>query len=231
MFTNIAILSLTVASAANVGCPVFDDIGNLYLFSAASNYAISSFGAVQDFVGPSFQSDNLVCLPSFNLNAVFFLNADPAHPEILHSYFFGTKTWRNITMTGSGPDLSTVRAVLDYDTLVIYAFDSSTVMKRLGDASNENLRYIDNPQFTISWQEASNNAVPFNSHGYLPTFGHAFFNLYFFNVPGTAPGQVWGWRIHYAEWGPSPQSVQSDFPNTPGQTTTFTFKYPEQNEQ
>lgn len=236
MYANIALVAfVTLAFSANVGCPVFDNGGNLYLFSAAGDYSISPDFATSTVVPPvnkpPFETENLVCLPAFNLNAVFFLNADPAHPESLHAYYFGTKTWRKITTTGSRPDLSTVRAVMDYDTLVIYAFDASHTMKRLGNAADENLRFADNPQFSIAWQDASKNAVPFDTKDYLPTFGHAFFNLYFFNVPGTLPGQVWGWRIHYAEWGLAPQSVQGDFPNKPGQTATFTFKYPEQNEQ
>ena len=221
---------------SNNGCPVFDRNDMLYIFSTAGDYSFDSSVtkasrmASNDPSRPSFLTNNLVCIPSKNLNAVFFLNADPAAPNIMHSYRFATKEWRNITMTGTGPDLSSVVAVIDYDTLVIYAYSATSGMMRLGDAMvtpNSNLIYDTDmsKSFSLPWIPAANNAIKFDQAAYpKATMAHAFFNIYFFGAPGAGVGSVYGFRIHYGEWG-SVQSVGGDFGNMHGQAATFTFQY------
>ena len=103
-------------------------------------------------------------------------------------------------------------------------------MMRLGDAMvtpNSNLIYDTDMRksFSLPWIPAANNAIKFDQAAYpKATIAHAFFNIYFFGAPGAGVGSVYGFRIHYGEWG-SVQSVGGDFGNMHGQAATFTFQY------
>ncbi|KAI8900203.1 hypothetical protein BC833DRAFT_582638 [Globomyces pollinis-pini] len=216
-----------------VGCPVYDPSGRLHLFTSKGDYSLSSNSyelLPTSPIRPSFKTSNLVCMPANLLNSVYFLNADEKTPNLLHSFNFDTKAWRSVTLTGPAPNMANLKAIMDHDTLVIYAFADGQMI-RIGDANELNLRFDTNPNqsFSLPWIPASNNPVPFSGANYSPVMAHAWFNIYFFGVPGTSAGQVWGFRIHYGEWGSRPQPVGSDFPVSNGQATTFFFKYPEQN--
>ncbi|KAJ3072070.1 hypothetical protein HDU98_004341, partial [Podochytrium sp. JEL0797] len=224
-----AIQATALASGPN-GCPAISPSGDLHIFgspfgdlnlgSQISAWTSSSV-PTQDINitalpnRPPFTSANLVCFPSFFLNSVLFMNADPNDPTTVHEYFYATQQWRKIGTNGLVPDMESVKAVMDFDTLVIYAFTDGG-MVRLGDAGNNNLNFDTDMSvpFNLTWVSADNNAVPFDGKKYTnPTMAHAFFNIYFFGVPGTTNGEVWGYRIHYNEWGPVPQPVGSTFPS------------------
>ena len=97
-------------------------------------------------------------------------------------------------------------------------------MLRLGDADKQNV--ANNPTH-LDWLEASVNTQPFTvPKEYKATLSGTWINIYFFGIPGTKPGEVWGWRIHYGEWAPAPQSVGASFPNTGGKAVTFSYKDP-----
>ena len=64
---------------------------------------------------------------SVNMNSVYFLNADPANPSVMHQFDFGKQSWRSITTGGTVPNWNNVKAVMDYDTLVVYAFTDGRV--------------------------------------------------------------------------------------------------------
>ena len=251
LFIFTSFLAASTFAKVDNGCSVFDSDGQLYVFSAFGDYTVStdlkSSTVLQGSSRsnrPPFTGDNLICMPSFNLNSgmfgavlsaankinlVFFLNADPDNKNTLHSFRFADKVWRSVSMTGSGPNLDNAQAVIDYDTLVVYVFTPEMGMMRLGDASERNLlndKDFSVP-FSLPWIDGNLSPMPFNARGRpTPTLAHAWFNMYLFGVPGASAGQVWGYRIHFNIWGQSPQSVGSDFPNTPGKATTLRFKWP-----
>ncbi|KAJ1557633.1 hypothetical protein HK405_015536, partial [Cladochytrium tenue] len=77
-----------VAAATENGCAMYDNSGNLYVFSAtygdylvgqgASLSAVSASAALTSLPGrPPFTADNLVCIYGSTLGAIYFLNADP----------------------------------------------------------------------------------------------------------------------------------------------------------
>jgi hypothetical protein len=62
------------------------------------------------------------------LNSVFFLNADPNDPTTIHQFSFARQAWRKIQTGGVvKPNMENVKAIMDYDTLVIYAFTDGRV--------------------------------------------------------------------------------------------------------
>ncbi|KAJ3048893.1 hypothetical protein HK097_010112 [Rhizophlyctis rosea] len=141
----------------------------------------------------------------------------------MHQFDFGKQSWRSITTGGTLPNWSNVKAVMDYDTLVVYAFTDGRML-RLGGADKQNV--ANNPTH-LDWLEASVNNQPFTvPKDYKATLSGTWINIYFFGIPGTKSGEVWGWRIHYGEWGPAPQSVGANFPNTGGKAATFSYKDP-----
>ncbi|KAJ3030215.1 UNVERIFIED_CONTAM: hypothetical protein HDU68_009739 [Siphonaria sp. JEL0065] len=233
--------SLTAASttlAGQNGCPVFAPSGELYIFGSPygdlnlgkeptgwqTPYIPSGINITALPSRPPFTTANLICLPSFFLNSVLFINADPNDSNTIHEYFYDKQRWRKISTTGLIPNPDTVKAVIDFDTLVIYAFVDGR-MVRLGDASTNNLSHdldLDAP-FSLEWIDANMSPVPFVGYS-KPTMAHAWFNMYFFGVPGTKAGEVWGYRIHYNEWGLAPQAVGATFPSMHGQTATFLYK-------
>ena len=219
-------------ASETVGCPVFDAEGGLYLFGTRGDFRV--LGSSLDQLSPlqvnenrpDFRQPNLVCMSSYNLNTVYFLNANSETDKIYY-FDFGTQKFGFVTMTGAGPDLTTVQAIIDYDTLVIYAY-SKGEMKRLGDAQDLNLS---KKGTSLPWIQANMNNVPPNfSSDYVPTLAHAHFNLFFYGVPNVPNGNVWGFRIHYGDFGSQPQPVGSDFKSMHGQAVTLQFKWPEQKE-
>jgi hypothetical protein len=105
-------------------------------------------------------------------------------------------------------------------------------MIRLGDASDNNLsKDIDTSvPFKLDWVEASNNLTPFPTESYTKTtMCGGWINIYFFGAPGAPAGEVWAWRIHYAEWRSTPQPVESNFANVPGQAVTFVYRNASEN--
>ncbi|KAJ3036897.1 hypothetical protein HDV00_002241 [Rhizophlyctis rosea] len=223
-----------VRSASN-GCASFDANGALYLFGSPygdlnlgdSPTAWTSTNKPTNITAlagrPPFTSANVVCMRNIPTNSIFFLNADPASPSDLHWFDFGKQTWKKITTGGTLPNYSNVRALMDYDTLVIYAFTDGRMI-RLGDADKQNVSQ--NPTH-LDWLEASINKQPFSvPTDYASTFSGTWINIYFFGLPGTKAGEIWGWRIHYGEWAPTPFSVGNNFPATSGQATTFQYKDP-----
>ncbi|KAJ3230215.1 hypothetical protein HDU81_004669 [Chytriomyces hyalinus] len=218
------------------GCAMFDADKNLHVFGSfvgdlALGASESDWSAsikptanTTALAGrPPFTSTNLVCLIANYLNAAIFLNADPSDPTSLHIFRFETQTWRKVATTGTGPNMATVQAIIDYDTLVIYAFSEGT-MFRLGDAPGPGAPNLNNDPQSLPWTDASNNKLPFDASKYNPTMAHAWFNIYFFGAPGAQAGDVYGFRIHYGEWGSKPQPVEATFPSMHGRTATFTYK-------
>lgn len=240
IFKLLKIMTVIVAQNSDGGCAVFDANRQLHVFSKAGDSSVAmDLQSIAPLTGinssnrPPFTGVNMICLPSYNLNRVFFLNADPSNPTTLHSFQFATRVWRNIYMTGNGPDLTQVSAAIDYDTLVIYAFSPSMGMMRLGDASQVNLiKDTDNTKpFSLPWINGNTNPVPFSTTGFRPVLAHAWFNMYLFGVPGTLPGHVQPYRIHYNEWGSTPRYTGSDYDaSSPGKAVTLQFKYDNQTE-
>ncbi|KAJ3347326.1 hypothetical protein HDU83_002182 [Entophlyctis luteolus] len=245
--TGIWMLSLALAFASAVaaaaaaaadGCPVVDAGGNFYVFGGihgdfflgADAYVwtspLPSDANLTALPGrPPFTAPNLVCLSAFYLNSAYFLNADPASTSTLYQFNFTAQAWSTIATTGTPPDAASLAAVIDHDTCVIYVFDTpNRKMVRLGDANDLNLSH--NPK-SLPWQDGNFNEVPqpiASSQNYKPTMGQGWISIYFFGVPSTTPGEVWGYRIHYNEWGLEPQGCDSDFPVMHGQTATFFFR-------
>ncbi|KAJ3334819.1 hypothetical protein HDU91_002507, partial [Kappamyces sp. JEL0680] len=232
---------LVPALVATSGCPLYDSNGQLYLFGAKGVATVTGTNETQwnqDATNrPAFDTLNVICIPGFVLNSAYFLNAQSGVVNKLYSFSFASQKWGLpidlIAAPSFAPglppptDLNTAHAVMDYDTLVVYVFANGGFY-RLGDAETTNLMFRTDPlaPFSLPWIPASNNKMPFNGSAYpQPTFAHAWFNFYFFGTPSLAAGEVLGFRIHYGEWGQSPQSVGSDFPPTPGKTTTFSFKW------
>ena len=219
-----------MASETN-GCPVFDSDGNLYLFGTRGDFSVSSdLGRATRIKAtdqrPTFETKNLQCMSSYNLKTVYFLNADDSGNK-LYYYDFKAQRYGFVELTGQGPDMATVQAIIDYDTLVIYAYAKGE-MKRLGDAQDLNLS---KQPSSLPWIQANKNVVPPNFNPeYVATLTHAHFNLFFYGVPNTRDGQVWAFRIHFGEFGPEPTSLNSNFKTIKGQAATFQFKYPEQSE-
>ena len=209
------------------GCPVFNNQNKLYLFTSQGDFEFTtSFGASSRLIAtenrPKFDQPSLICLQSTTLNKVFFLNADQDKQK-LYYYDFGSNLFGQITLTGTGPDFA--QAIIDYDTLVIYAYGKGE-MKRLGNA----LDLLQNPT-TLGWIAANNSAIPSNFNDtYLPTMAHAHFNIYFYGVPQVSDGNVWAFRIHYGNFGLAQQPVKSTFKSMHGQACTLQFKYKDQNE-
>ncbi|KAJ3082608.1 hypothetical protein HDU99_002148 [Rhizoclosmatium hyalinum] len=235
----------TLAPGPN-GCPLFNPAGELYVFGSPYgdlNLGATTSGWTSPLPAqavnitalpnrPPFTSKNIICIPSFYLNSALFLNADPNDPTTIHEYFYKDQVWRKIQTTGLIPDYENVKAIMDYDTLVIYAFDKGKMI-RLGDASDQNLSKDLNKAapFSLAWVDANFNSIPAAISKYTnPVIAHAWFNMYFFGVPGTNAGEVWAYRIHYNEWGAAPQPVGATFPSMHGQTATFLYKNASQNE-
>ncbi|KAI9342932.1 hypothetical protein BDR26DRAFT_859033 [Obelidium mucronatum] len=242
LLSAILVTGVTASRLATgpTGCPVFSANGDLHIFGSPfgdlnlgkdlqgwqTPYQPSGINITALPNRPPFTSANVICMPSFFLNSVLFFNSDPNDASSIHEYFFDKQRWRKIATKGLVPNPESVKSVIDFDTLVIYAFDDGR-MVRLGDAGDNNLSKdlnLDAP-FSLEWVDANTNAVPFDGAKYKqPTMAHAWFNMYFFGVPGTKEGEVWAYRIHYNEWGPAPQPCGAVFPSMHGQTATFLYK-------
>ncbi|KAJ3228859.1 hypothetical protein HDU78_009510 [Chytriomyces hyalinus] len=236
LLAGLAASQQTSGRAVGNSCMLFNAGNELYLFgseqgvinigSTTSEWTSASnlTSNINTFTNrPPFTSSNLICLSSHDLNAAIFFNADPSDPTSLHVFRFETQTWRKVATTGTGPNMATVQAIIDYDTLVIYAFSEGT-MFRLGDAAGPGTANLYNDPQSLPWMDASNNKLPFDASKYAPTMAHAWFNIYFFGAPGAQAGDVYGFRIHYGEWGAKPQHVEATFPSMHGRTATFTYK-------
>ncbi|KAJ3140122.1 hypothetical protein HK100_010380, partial [Physocladia obscura] len=248
--------SLTVLASRKVneanGCATVDASGNVYTFggvhgdfnigadpeSWTTNLAetLNASGSVTNLTNvpgrPPFTSANIICLSAHFLNAAVFLNADPADDTSIHKFDFSALAWSRITTTttnisGITPNMEKLKAVIDHDTLVIYAFDNGRML-RLGDADRLNLN---NNLTTIPWEDANFNFIPpqLSSTNYTATMGQGWISIYFFGVPTTTNGEVWGYRIHYNEWSSEPQFCDSDFKPMHGETATFTFRNASEN--
>ncbi|KAJ3030214.1 UNVERIFIED_CONTAM: hypothetical protein HDU68_009738 [Siphonaria sp. JEL0065] len=209
------------------GCALFDKNGNLALFSTTgirflgSTPTSWSTQVSYSSNGLPAPSSNLICLSCFYLNSALFINADVNSPSTIYKFNFDSQQWSTITTSGISPNSNSMGAAIDFDTLVIYAFSDGR-MVRLGDAGDNNLK--NNPS-TLEWVDANVNSVAFlDAAVYQPTMAHGWINMYFFGVPGTMGGEVWGYRIHYNEWGLAPQPVGATFPCIHGKTATFTYK-------
>jgi len=222
-----ALLALTTyfTPTSALSCVAFDANFNLFAFGlggtdynlgAQSTWTNGQVSKLTNTGRPPFDGVNTQCFLSQYENAVYVIDGDQSNPSDVHIYDATALSWSTQQVTLAGVDPTSLVAILDHDTNVLFAL-SAGVLYQL-DMTQQKAA-----AGTISWANVGNPS--FTTTNYSPVMALAQNHIHFLDVPGSQPGMADIFVIHYAYFQPAAQlfkaSTGNTFPVQHGKTASF----------